>query len=75
MNFKLSQNCRRVKLATLRERGLESCGRFTIIMTPSKKPGNAKLFYTILDQLIIVCSTTLQNSEAFIDGFTSGQEL
>ena len=76
MNFKSSQNCRRVKLATLGERGLESCGRFTIIvMTPSKKPGNAKLFYTILDQLIIACSTMPQNSEAFIDGFTSGQEL
>ena len=29
-----------------------------------------KLFYTILDQLIIARSTTPQNSEAFIDGFT-----
>ena len=41
-----------------------------LLLTPSKKPGNAKFFYTILDQLIIARSTTLQNSEAFIDGFT-----
>ena len=52
-----------------------SGGLLLLLLTPSKKPGNAKLFYTILDQLIIACSTTPQNSEAFIDGFTSGQEL
>ena len=50
-------------------------GLLLLLLTPSKRPGNAKLFYTILDQLIIARSTTPQNSEAFIDGFTSGQEL
>ena len=41
-----------------------------MLLTPSKKPGNAKFFYTILDQSIKALSTTPQNSEAFIDGFT-----
>ena len=46
-------------------------GLLLLLLTPSKKPGNAKLFYTILGHLIIARSTTPQNSEAFIDGFTS----
>ena len=37
MNSKSSQNCRRVKLAALGERGLESCGRFTIIVIDPKQ--------------------------------------
>ena len=37
MNFKSSQNSRRVKLATLGERGLESCERFTIIVIDPKQ--------------------------------------
>ena len=37
MNFKSSQNCRRAKLAALEERGLESCGRFTIIVIDPKQ--------------------------------------
>ena len=45
-------------------------GLLLLLLIPSKKPGNAKLFYTILDQLIIARSATPQNSEAFIDGFT-----
>jgi len=41
-----------------------------LLLTPSKKPGNAEFFYTILDQLVIARSTTPQNNEVSIDGLT-----
>ena len=47
MNFKSSQNCRPVKLAALGERGLESCGRFTIIVIDPKQENLEMLNYFI----------------------------